>query len=95
MKDDVYKYNEERWDALTRANALFTRPLLELTKETAQKAVDPDGFLGEISGKKVLCLAGGGGQQSALLLYLGQTSQSSTFRTNSLNATRKQPGTMA
>jgi hypothetical protein len=70
-KDDIYKYNYERWEMLVRANALFTRPWLNLNKETARSYLDPEGVLGELSGKRVLCLAGGGGQQSTSFALLG------------------------
>jgi SAM-dependent methyltransferase len=71
MMDDIAKYNEERWEALAKANALFTRPALHLDPSTAREKIDPDGRLGELAGKRVLCLAGGGGQQSAAFALLG------------------------
>lgn len=69
--DEVARYNRERWDALVQANALFTRPYLSLTAESARARLDPEGRLGDVSGKPVLCLASGGGQQSALFGVLG------------------------
>ncbi|MEP7213438.1 MAG: class I SAM-dependent methyltransferase [Acidobacteriota bacterium] len=69
--DEVGRYNQNRWDALAAADALFTSPNLALTPESAQHLVDPDGRLGEIAGKDVLCLASGGGQQSAAFAILG------------------------
>lgn len=69
--DDSARYNITRWQALADANALFTRPLLELNPETARDKVDPEGLLGEMAGRDVLCLAGGGGQQSAAFGLLG------------------------
>jgi ubiquinone/menaquinone biosynthesis C-methylase UbiE len=69
--DDVAKYNEERWKALVKANALFTRPQLQLDLTAAKELVNRNDRLGELSGKKVLCLAGGGGQQSAAFALLG------------------------
>lgn len=69
--DEVARYNIERWKALTKANALFTRPYLNLTGSSARQKIDPEGRLGEISGKEVLCLAGGGGQQSVAFALLG------------------------
>jgi 2-polyprenyl-3-methyl-5-hydroxy-6-metoxy-1,4-benzoquinol methylase len=56
---------------LAEAKALFTRPWLSLTAESARERVDAEGLLGELSGKDVLCLAGGGGQQSAAFALLG------------------------
>lgn len=69
--DEVAKYNQARWKALAEADALFTRPALNLNSINAREKVDSAGMLGQISGKDVLCLAGGGGQQSAAFALLG------------------------
>ena len=69
--DEVAKYNQARWKALAEANALFTRPKLNLDTESARRIVDADGRFGDLKGKDVLCLAGGGGQQSAAFGFLG------------------------
>ena len=69
--DEVSRYNIERWNALVDANALFTRPHLNLNAETARQRLDPDGWLDDVNGKDVLVLAGGGGQQSAAFALLG------------------------
>jgi len=69
--DEVAQYNIERWQKLADANALFTRPWLNLTPESARERVDSEGLLGDLAGKDVLCLAGGGGQQSAAFVLLG------------------------
>ncbi len=69
--DDIARYNRDRWEALVRARAVFTRPLLDLTLESARARVDPDGRMGALAGRRVLCLAGGGGQQSAAFALLG------------------------
>jgi 2-polyprenyl-3-methyl-5-hydroxy-6-metoxy-1,4-benzoquinol methylase len=61
----------ERWRKLAEANALFTRPWLDLTPASARERVDPEGLLGVLAGKDVLCLASGGGQQSAAFALLG------------------------
>jgi len=58
-------YNLKRWKALADANALFTRPALNLNSASARDKIDPEGRLGDVAGKDVLCLASGGGQQSA------------------------------
>jgi hypothetical protein len=54
MMDDVSNYNRKRWNALARANALFTRPALYLDVATARQKIDPEGRLGELAGKQVL-----------------------------------------
>lgn len=69
--DDIARYNVERWKALADANALFTRPLPNLNVEAAQQLIDPDHTMGDLMGKRVLCLAGGGGKQSAAFALLG------------------------
>lgn len=69
--DDVKEYNQKRWKAMADADALFTRPTLELNRESAQAFVNKFGLLGELKGKNVLCLAGGGGQQSVAFALLG------------------------
>lgn len=69
--DEVDAFLRARWRALGRAGALFTRPWTELDEGSARRRVDPDGRLGDLTGKRVLCLAGGGGQQSAAFGLLG------------------------
>lgn len=69
--DDAARHNIARWQGLADADALFTRPALDLTPETARDRVDAEGLLGELAGRDVLCLAGGGGQQSAAFGLLG------------------------
>ena len=69
--DEVAQYNQARWKALVEADALFTRPNLELNLESARQRVDSAGKLGDVRGKDVLCMAGGGGQQSAAYALLG------------------------
>ena len=69
--DEVADYNVTRWRALAEAGALYTRPMLDLDAEAARAVVDPRGWLGELEGRRVLCLAGGGGRESACLALLG------------------------
>ncbi|MBA3320558.1 MAG: class I SAM-dependent methyltransferase [Pyrinomonadaceae bacterium] len=69
--DEVARYNVERWKALAQANAVFTRPYLDLDEDSARKCLDPQRRLGEVAGQDVLCLAAGGGQQSVAFALLG------------------------
>jgi SAM-dependent methyltransferase len=69
--DEVAEYNVGRWRALAEAGALFTRPLLDLDADKARAFVDARGWLGELDGRRVLCLAGGGGRESAAFALLG------------------------
>lgn len=74
--DDLANYNKNRWEALAQARVAYSRPFLDLTPENALAALDPDPvFVGspfsQVAGKNVLCLAGGGGQQTAVFGILG------------------------
>ncbi|HEX7955565.1 MAG TPA: class I SAM-dependent methyltransferase [Pyrinomonadaceae bacterium] len=69
--DEVAEYNVRRWRALAGAGALYTRPLLDLDADKARAVVDAAGWLGELEGRRVLCLAGGGGRESAAFALLG------------------------
>jgi 2-polyprenyl-3-methyl-5-hydroxy-6-metoxy-1,4-benzoquinol methylase len=69
--DDLAHYNIERWQALVDANAVFTRPAVQLDPRMAQAQLDPERRLGTVAGKDVLCLACGGGQQSVAFAVLG------------------------
>jgi SAM-dependent methyltransferase len=69
--DEIAKYNVERWRALVEARALYTRPMLDLDETSARECVDPRGWLGRLEGRRVLCLAGGGGRESAAFSLLG------------------------
>lgn len=69
--DDIASFNRERWNALVDAGILYSKPWLDLTPETARVKLDPDGLLPDMGGKHVLCLANGGGQQSAAFALLG------------------------
>ena len=69
--DELARHNKERWEALAQANVEYSRPFLDLDAESARRAVDRLGILGDVRGKDVLCLAGGGGQQSAAFGLLG------------------------
>jgi ubiquinone/menaquinone biosynthesis C-methylase UbiE len=71
MLDDIARYNQERWEELAKANVRYSRPALDLTVESARELVDPEGMMGSCRGKRVLCLAGGGGQQSVAYALLG------------------------
>ena len=69
--DEVAEFNQSRWDALVAARCEYTRPTLDLDKATARAMVDPEGQLGLLEGLAALCLAAGGGQQSAAFGLLG------------------------
>ena len=69
--DDLAKFNKERWEELAKNGVIYSRPFLELDTTSARQVVDPNSLMGDVRGKNVLCLAGGGGQQSAAFGLLG------------------------
>jgi SAM-dependent methyltransferase len=69
--DEINKVNRERWNALARANVEYSRPFLEFTRDDAAKYIYRFGILKEVSDKKVLCLASGGGQDTVAFGLLG------------------------
>ena len=71
MVDEIGRFNKGRWEELAEANIEYSRPFLDLNPDTAREVIDPEGMLTEISGRDVLCLASGGGQQSAAFGLLG------------------------
>jgi SAM-dependent methyltransferase len=71
--DEIAQFNLARWSALAAADAVFTRPWDDLDESVARHRLDPDGVLGELRGRAVLCLASGGGQQAPAFALLGAT----------------------
>jgi SAM-dependent methyltransferase len=69
--DDLAEFNRQRWNALVDAGVAYSQPLLDLTPETAREHLDFGALLGDVAGARVLCLANGGGQQSAAFALLG------------------------
>lgn len=63
--------NRTRWNALSKAGVLYARPFLGLNRTEAHRFLDTEGLMDPPEGKRVLVLAGGGGQQSACLALLG------------------------
>lgn len=71
MLDELAQFNKERWEALVASGIQYSRPWLDLDMATARQRMDPLGLLGDVTGKQVLCLGSGGGQQSAAFAVLG------------------------
>jgi SAM-dependent methyltransferase len=68
----VHEHNRRAWDALVRDQQRFTRPARDEDFQNPLAAVDANGWLGpSIVGRRVLCLAAGGGRQSALYAAAG------------------------
>ncbi len=83
--DEIAKANEQLWEKLVEEGCGYTLPWLNLKREILKKyaggqlqsvpcqlaEVYPPGVLAEGDGKQILCLASGGGQQSAVFGLLG------------------------
>ena len=69
--DQISKTNRERWNKLANENVEYSRPFFDFTAERALKHISRYGIITEVAGKKVLCLASGGGQDSVAFGLLG------------------------
>ena len=69
--DEINRTNRERWNALARANVEYSQPFLDFTREQAEARIYRHGVLQDVAGKRVLCLASGGGQDSVAFGLLG------------------------
>jgi len=78
---DIVKHNREAWDGLVRTGNRWTQPVtteqIQAARNgdwhvvlTPQKPV-PREWFGDLKGARVLCLAGGGGQQGPILAAAG------------------------
>jgi SAM-dependent methyltransferase len=78
---DILSYNRNAWDSQVEKGNDWTKPVSPERVEAArngdstmvltpQKPVPKD-WLGDVKGKKVLCLASGGGQQGPIFAALG------------------------
>lgn len=71
--DAIGRDNRKRWNALANANVMHSVPYLDFTREDAAGYVYGSGVLTDVEGKRVLCLANGGGQASVAFGLLGAT----------------------
>jgi SAM-dependent methyltransferase len=71
--EEMQSYNERAWNDLSKHKVLCSEPRLDLTPHASKAFINPHGFYDDIdlSGKKILCLASGGGQQSIAFALLG------------------------
>jgi SAM-dependent methyltransferase len=69
--DQIFTQNRDRWNALAQANIEYSKPFLEFTQTDAEAYIYRYGILPDVSSKKVLCLASGGGQDSVAFGLLG------------------------
>lgn len=84
-QDEVATVNKQHWENMVKEGCGFTRPWLDLDRalicqvargQLAQvpeplSEMYPSSVLADLEGKHVLCLASGGGQQSAVFALLG------------------------
>lgn len=67
-----HEHNRKAWDARVRSEARFTRPAADHEFANPLATVDAAGWLGpSIAGRRVLCLAAGGGRQAPLYAAAG------------------------
>lgn len=71
MSDEFLDETRARWNALAEAGVQYSQPFTTLDEAAARREVDPAGLLSDVRGRRVLCLAAGGGQQSAAFALLG------------------------
>lgn len=68
----VHDFNRRAWDQRARKRRRFTRAASDAQLRDPLAALDSRGWLeGSVAGKRVLCLAAGGGRQSALYAAAG------------------------
>lgn len=78
--NNVYHHNQAVWDRMARENCDWSRPVTTETIEAARKgqwrvqlipSELPSGWLDDVNGMRVLCLAASGGQQAPVLAAAG------------------------
>jgi len=68
----VHDHNRDAWDALARQHVPLARPAGEKEFAKPQFIINPFGWVDfEVRGRKVLCLAAGGGKHSVLFALTG------------------------
>jgi len=69
---DPIEHNRQAWDQRARDRQRFTRPVKDEELKDPLKVVDPRGWLGgNITGRRVLCVASGGGRHGPLYAAAG------------------------
>ena len=65
------EHNRRAWDAMVRQKQRFARPAHDQDFKVPMQELDPRGWLGDVRGKEVLCLAAGGGRQGPIYAAAG------------------------
>lgn len=102
---DVLEYNKKSWDAQSASgdspwSQMVAKDVIEQAKAgkhrfgmgPSHKPL-PDHWLGDVRGKRLLCLAGGGGQQTAILAAMGATVTVFDLSRNQLSLDQKAAAT--
>lgn len=66
-------HNARAWNALARGGDPLAQPATDDELRDSSSLVDAAGWLGDVRGRRVLCLAAGGGRHSAMYAALGAT----------------------
>jgi SAM-dependent methyltransferase len=67
----VHDHNRRAWDERARTGARFARPATDDEIARPNSLTDATGWLGEVCGKRLLCLAAGGGKHAPLYAAAG------------------------
>ncbi|MBI2946196.1 MAG: class I SAM-dependent methyltransferase [Verrucomicrobia bacterium] len=67
----VHAHNRRAWDARVEREDAYTATATDQQFQNPLAVIDQCGWLGDVSGKRVLCLAAGGGKQSVLYAAAG------------------------
>ncbi|MEE1865128.1 class I SAM-dependent methyltransferase [Pseudomonas auratipiscis] len=80
LSKDVYQHNQNVWNRLAREGCDWSKPVSSEVIQAARRgewqiqlipAELPAGWLDDVQGKRILCLAGSGGQQAPVLAAAG------------------------
>jgi len=67
----ILVHNQRAWDERARRGQRFALPASDTDFDDPMKTLDGPGWLGEVRGKRILCLGAGGGRHGPLLASLG------------------------
>ncbi len=71
QRHQVLDHNQSAWDKRVLEDKCFTRPATAEELKDPMTRLDPRGWLGDVAGKRVLCLGAGGGKHGPLLAKAG------------------------
>jgi SAM-dependent methyltransferase len=67
----AHEHNRRAWDERARGGARFARPATDEEISRPDQLTDAAGWLGDVRGKRLLCLAAGGGKHGPLYAAAG------------------------